>query len=717
MKRLAYIFIALILLIGILPVKPALGQVCSASVVVANTNDSGLGSLRQALLDVCTNGTITFEPGLSGTVITLASQLTLDKNVKIDGSTLLSKLTISGNDLNRVFLVPSGSTVTLESLIIAHGKADNGGTNVENFGGGIYNVGGTLTVENCLLSNNYSGYLGGAITNSGGGLTVVDSTFSSNNSRIGGAIFNGSSGSLTVISSTLSHNTARTGGGGGIYNELATLSLFGSTVVDNAAQPYYGGGIFNMSGSVTVANSTFSGNSASGFGAAIANFGFTNNYGNLTLYNSTLSGNSGAFALANIESWARLHFANTIVANTSGGSLDCYNGGNILTNINNLIENEWSCLVGAVNSINSDPQLGPLTLIPPGTTPTFPLLTGSPTINAGDNAICSNAFVNGLDQRGVARPQGATCDIGAYEQKLSTNDAPAFTSTSTNTGTQGVLYSYDITTSIPEEGDSHTITASTKPAWLTFVDHGDGTATLSGVPTNANVGNNSVSLVVADTYAASSSQEFTINVINTNDPPAFTSTSITSATQGVLYSYAITTSDPDIGDSLSISASTKPTWLTLVDHGDGTATLSGTPANADVGDNSVTLVVIDTYAETSSQEFTINVANTNDPPAFTSTAVTSGTQGVLYSYAITTSDPDLGDSLTITASTMPAWLTHIDHGDGTATLSGTPTLANVGSHSVKLVVTDSKAANSAQEFTIIVQTPANYTIFLPMIRR
>ena len=56
-------------------------------------------------------------------------------------------------------------------------------------------------------------------------------------------------------------------------------------------------------------------------------------------------------------------------------------------------------------------------------TPSLPLLPGSPAIDAGDDAVCAQTGadkVNGVDQRGVTRPQGAHCDIGAFESPLVT---------------------------------------------------------------------------------------------------------------------------------------------------------------------------------------------------------------------------------------------------------------------------------------------------------
>jgi hypothetical protein len=204
-------------------------------------------------------------------------------------------------------------------------------------------------------------------------------------------------------------------------------------------------------------------------------------------------------------------------------------------------------------------------------------------------------------------------------------------------------------------------------------------------------------------------------------PPMFTSEAETSATQDVLYSYDVTATDSDDGDVLTITAETKPEWLNFTDNGNGTASLTGTPTNAEVGDHDVVLRVTDITSETDTQEFTITVANVNDAPGFTSTPVTEATQDVAYAYEITVTDPDLihGDVLTITAETKPEWLDFTDNENGTASLSGTPTNAEVGDHDVVLRVTDLTSETDTQEFTITVEkAPDQETfLYLPLIIR
>ena len=286
-----------------------------------------------------------------------------------------------------------------------------------------------------------------------------------------------------------------------------------------------------------------------------------------------------------------------------------------------------------------------------------------------------------------------------------TNDPPMFTSTPITVATEDNIYTYNITSSDPDVGDTRMLSATTPlPSWLVLTDNGDGTGTLIGTPLNGDIGNNPVALVVTDATGATDFQSFDINVDNANDQPVFTSTAVISATEDAVYSYAITSSDPDVGDTRTISALSKPNWLTLVDNLDGTATLSGTPANEDVGVASIVLSVTDVLGAFDVQSFSITVANTNDVPTFISTPDTIAKQNVVYNYSISTLEIDLGDVLSITAPILPPWLILTDNQDGTAMLTGTPTINEVGNlYTVELEVKDLLGASNLQSFSILVK--------------
>ena len=299
-----------------------------------------------------------------------------------------------------------------------------------------------------------------------------------------------------------------------------------------------------------------------------------------------------------------------------------------------------------------------------------------------------------------------------------TNDAPTIDSTAITSATEDSVYTYNVVTSDVDSGDSRSITATTLPGWLTLTDNGNGTATLTGTPLNGDVGGNTVVLVVTDLASATDTQSFSINVANTNDAPTFSSSGVTSALEDSTYTYNVVTNDVDIGDTLAISASTIPVWLTLVDNGNGTATLSGVPDNDDVGTHSVTLIVTDNSGagnNTGTQSFNVIVANTNDAPTIDSTAITSATEDSVYTYNVVTSDVDSGDSRSITATTLPGWLTLTDNGNGTAMLTGTPLNADVGANNVSILVTDAAGATANQDFTITVENTNDNVTGLPVI--
>jgi hypothetical protein len=420
--------------------------------VVTNTNDSGAGSLRQAIADAASGDKITFSPSLSGQTTTLATTLVIAKNLTIDGSALASKINISGNNNTGVFQIASNAVVTIKNIIIINGSGWLGGgikndgtlnvvscsltNNTASYGGGIYNN-ATLTITNSTFSMNTADVGGGGILHYNGLLTISNSTFSSNDAQSGGGL-SADSGIVSITNSIFANNTAVTGGGinssyyaaltvmtstfsgnsvsssgGGILNNSASstpLTVTGSTFSENSAQ--IGGGIANTR-PLILSNSTFYKNSASELGG-----GISNSYTTATVNNSTFSDNSATYFGGGIANWynSTMILKNTIIANSTSGG-DCYNvdGSVIETALNNLIESNAIGINACGTPVSSnDPVLGPLENNG-GPTQTMTLGMGSPAIDAGDDTTCA-----AIDQRGFTRPQGARCDIGAYEYSLAT---------------------------------------------------------------------------------------------------------------------------------------------------------------------------------------------------------------------------------------------------------------------------------------------------------
>ncbi|WP_207681127.1 putative Ig domain-containing protein [Desulfonema magnum] len=283
------------------------------------------------------------------------------------------------------------------------------------------------------------------------------------------------------------------------------------------------------------------------------------------------------------------------------------------------------------------------------------------------------------------------------------NDAPVFESTPVIEVAEDTVYTYSIVSTDIDLGDTRTIIASALPDWLTLTYNGDGTATLEGTPANEDAGVHDVVLQVTDAGAATDTQIFSITVTNVNDTPLFSNMPVTNATEDEVYTYNIATSDPDAEDIRTITAPILPEWLIFTDNGDGNALLTGTPENKNVGAHEVSLQVKDMAGATDALSFVITVANVNDPPVFKSEGIPDATEDVLYTYDITTKDPDKGDARTITAPTLPSWLTLADHGDGTASLTGTPLNDDVGDHDIRLKVRDTDESKEFQEFIIHVE--------------
>jgi hypothetical protein len=373
----------------------------TATITVTNTDDSGRGSLRQAIADAIAGDTIICR--VTGTITLTSGQLVIDKSLTIQGPGA-SLLSISGNNASRVFIINKGVTATLDRMAIRNGY--------ENDGAGIVND-GILTVSNSTISNNHSaGDYAGGIRNFST-MSVINCTISGNTAQAGdGGI--GNNDTMSVTGSTISANLA--GGAGGIWNggslTITESTIWGNTATGLGGLDYddAGGAIYNQGGAVIVNNSTISENTAI-FGGGIFNR-FWDGCGTIYAANSTISGNHGDGIFSDICPETLI---NSMVVGNSGGDIT----GNIETASHNLIGDAASS--GGIqhgvngNIVGKNPMLGPLRNNG-GPTLTHALLAGSPAINAGDNAFA----IGPTDQRGTgfARIVGGTVDIGSFELQI-----------------------------------------------------------------------------------------------------------------------------------------------------------------------------------------------------------------------------------------------------------------------------------------------------------
>ncbi len=178
------------------------------------------------------------------------------------------------------------------------------------------------------------------------------------------------------------------------------------------------------------------------------------------------------------------------------------------------------------------------------------------------------------------------------------------------------------------------------------------------------------------------------------------------------YLYQIAAYDAD-GDRLTITAVMMPSWLMLVDEGNGTAVLSGSvPSDNDQTSFPVTLRVTDAYSGTSTQSFTIFMPITtepdeleedvsdNQPPIFATTPITEVTAGQTYEYFAEAYDPE-GTELAWSFGQRPAWLIG-ELRQGAVLLYGEPTMDDMGKHEVTIFACDAQELCTAQSFIITV---------------
>lgn len=387
--------------IGALLVYAVAIQVHATTITVINNNDSGPGSLRQALGDAHEGDTIDFDPALKGQTITLTTaELVINQSITISGfdPNLLAVSRAQNAPAFRIFNVVAGLTVAIQGLTISNGSATQFGC-----GGGIYNGGSTLSMMNCTVSGN-----------------STDGT--------GGGICAESNATLTIDSSTLSGNYAGDYGGGIANN--GTLIINNSTLSGNRGE-FAAGAIlngFNGDASLTVSNSTLSGNTTQLHGGGIFNGGQS------TISNSTLSGNSGMTAGAIVNRLGTLDIESTILNRGEVGPNISNDSGTVTSHGYNLSSDDGGgVLNGPGDQINTNPVLGPLQNNG-GPTFTHELLPGSPAIDAGDPNFTPPPF---FDQRGQGFPRvvNGRIDKGSFEVQSGGTPTPTPTSTPTATPT------------------------------------------------------------------------------------------------------------------------------------------------------------------------------------------------------------------------------------------------------------------------------------------
>lgn len=283
----------------------------------------------------------------------------------------------------------SQGQLSLIDTIVEYNQAGHGGAGI------FSNNGSQLYIQDSILRMNIAngdflnGY-GGALQNRSNPAVIDNTLIYSNTAHTGGGIIN--YGPLTITHSTLQENYTR-GSGGAIQNHNP-LWLINTTVSNNKAAEG-GGGIFHSQGSLMLAHTTVVSNTAVSFGT-----------GGI-FYNS-----SGRPRLNGLGGTAP-ELSNSIIAHNVGpNGNNCYEG---YIDLGYNLEGTDECGLNAAGSLtNTNPLLATQANYG-GKTPVYGLLADSPAIDHIPDGVngCGTSYLT--DQRGMTRPTGDGCDIGAFE--------------------------------------------------------------------------------------------------------------------------------------------------------------------------------------------------------------------------------------------------------------------------------------------------------------
>ena len=377
-------------------------------------------------------------PGTSHDIITISEDITLEEPLPAIRGTITIEgggHSISGDKLFRIFDV-NGGNLSIKNLRLTDGRADNGGA--------VRLRAGRLTVYNSSFVSNRSETGGGAIYADGGTVQINASDFEANcvtrashiveldRSRAeatrhvdgdgclsvtyywpspeamvatkegdGGAIIFENGAQVSLENASFRNNKATDGGAIAMLGNDGGLTVTGSSFAGNIAK-VDGGALKSKSGMIDISNTTFSNNMARSGGVAVLEGGEIA-MTHVTMKDNRAEGKGGA-----IVKWGGVVKLRNSIIDSLSQSDDCIGA---LDQIVGTLSRDETC----GNFRSDDPLLGDLT----GEPAWHPLGDGSPAIDAADPAYCPEA-----DQRGVARPHGGGCDIGAVESTTAAAPIP-----------------------------------------------------------------------------------------------------------------------------------------------------------------------------------------------------------------------------------------------------------------------------------------------------
>ena len=603
----------LVSLLGLLLFSLASADAQANTFIVTTLNDSGAGSLRQAITAANANpgaDTIVFANGLTGTIALTSALPNLTDDVTLSGpgakTLTVARSSASGTPAFRILTIDNGTAtgpvISISGLTLANGliQSTTGTASVKYYGGAVWSNKANVTFTACAISGNSIALP----TPPSGFFTISTYPYPLG---YGGGIYN-YQGSMTLTRCTVSSNSVNAaGGGGGLDNEGGTLTLTGCTISGN--QVYYhgyglftgnyfafGGGIWN-SGALNLAGCTLANNSAVNY---IHGIGGDPTLGDPGYQYVPGRGNSLYNAGARSSTYVNLY--QTILV--SGGNV--VNEADIFLNSRgyNLSNDATGPNDGTTDRLNVDAKLSVL-FDYGGPTLTHVPLPGSPALDAGDPNFNGNAAT---DQRGLPRVFNGRVDIGAVERQ-----AVEFVAAD---DTYSVKHDRTIRVAAPGVLANDTGMAPLSAVLLTTPAHG--TATLNADGSFVYTPNAGYAVLTAAgdsfTYAVQDGSGRTSNVATVNitvvadSPPTLTNSATATAYAGLVWNFTATATDPDLPDDAlsyglyNVYAGNVPAGMTI---NGATGVITWTP-QAD-GVYKFGIYAKDLYGKYGNMEFTLTV--------------------------------------------------------------------------------------------------------------
>ncbi len=333
--------------------------------------------------------------------------------------------------------------------------------------------------------------------------------------------------------------------------------------------------------------------------------------------------------------------------------------------------------------------------------------TSTTSFSEGISSLaCGTLYYFRARHLGNGTHSGVETDSGLNFTTLDCNVAPTIDTTAVTTATEDSAYSYDVDAT--DSGDSFSFSLTTSPTGMT-IDSSDGVISWTPTNTQAAASTADVTVSVADggeDGVSATTQSFTITITAVNDAPSINTTAGTSATEDTEYTYTAGVTDVDDsnnGTDLTWSLSNQPSGMEVTTTG----VVTWTPANGVSSSGVVTISVqdgLENGATAATENFTVSVSAVNDAPSITSTAGTSATEDVEYTYTATVTDDDdsnNGSDLTWSLSNEPSGMLVSTTGE----VTWTPANGVTTSGTVTITVQDGQengASPDTENFTISV---------------